>query len=105
MLLYCKHYIILYTSDYNVCLPCNIEIPLSSEQSHLHLHLGIQVTHAHSPSKLLLTRVLLHLPDGVKEEEYEDGHQDIEVVHHLGLQTSHNTASEYLVPHPQQKLQ
>ena len=50
-------------------IPSNVEVPLSSKESHVHLHLGIKMTHASGLLLLLLAAVLLHLPDGVQEEQ------------------------------------
>ena len=50
-------------------LPGNIIVPLGPEEPHLHLHLSVQVADADLPVEKLLAAVLLHLPDGVQEEE------------------------------------
>ena len=55
-------------------LPGNIEVALSTEEPHVHLHLRVQVAHADLGLLLLLRGVLLHLPDGVKEEENQYRH-------------------------------
>ena len=57
--------------------------------SHLHLHLSVEVTESNPPVLQLLAAVLLHLPDGVQEEQDEDRDEDVEVVEELGLQASH----------------
>ena len=57
------------------------------------------MTEANPPGDLLLAAVLLHLPDGVQEEQDEDSDQDVEVVDQLSLQTSDYTAVKHLVPH------
>ena len=52
----------------------DVEIPLGSEAPHIRLHLNIQMTGPSGVLKLLLLAViLLHLPDCVQEEQYEDG--------------------------------
>ena len=55
-------------------IPSNVEVPLSSKESHVHLHLGIKMTHPSGLLLLLLAAVFLHLPDGVQEEQDQDGH-------------------------------
>ena len=57
-----------------ISLPGNIEVALSTEQPHVHLHLRVQVAHADLGLLLLLRGVLLHLPDGVQEEENQYRH-------------------------------
>ena len=68
-------------------IPSNVEVPLSSKESHVHLHLGIKMTHTSGLLLLLLAAVLLHLPDGVQEEQDQNCHQDVEVVNQLILKT------------------
>ena len=68
-------------------IPSNVEVPLSSKESHVHLHLGIKMTHPSGLLLLLLAAVLLHLADGVKEEQDQDGHQNVEVVDQLILKS------------------
>ena len=41
------------------------------QRSSYHLHLGVQVAHPLLLLQLLLAAVLLHLPNGVQEEEDE----------------------------------
>ena len=79
--------------------PGNEEVSLSSEQPHLHLHLCVKMTQANPPGDLLLAAVLLHLPDGVQEEQNEDSNQDIEVIDQLGLKTPYYAAVKHLIPH------
>ena len=68
-------------------LPSNVEVPLSSEEPHVHLHLSIEMTHSLSLLLLLLAAVLLHLADGVQEEQDQDGHQNVEIVDQLILKS------------------
>ena len=52
------------------------------------------------PVLQLLAAVLLHLPDGVEEEENEDRDENIEIVDELSLQTSGQARPQQLGPHP-----
>ena len=70
--------------------------------SHLHLHLSVEVTEPHPPVLQLLAAVLLHLPDGVQEEQDEDRDEDIEVVEELSLQAPHQAGSQHLGPDSEQ---
>ena len=67
-----------------------------------HLHLGVEMAHPLLLLQLLLAAVLLHLPDGVQEEQDEDRDEDIEVVEELSLQAPYQAGSQHLGPDSEQ---
>jgi len=66
----------------------------------VHLHLGVEVAHPHRLLLLLLRAVLLHLPDGVQEEQNQYRHQNIKIINELTLKPSEEPGLEDFVPHP-----
>merc|ERR550539_413701 len=66
----------------------DVEVPLCPEAPHVRLHLNVQMTGSPGVLKLLLLVViLLHLSDGVQEEQNQDGNQNIKVINQLALQS------------------